>query len=492
MMGLARRSIESSIYNVVSHGLQIVILFFRSILLARLLLPETFGVYTFAQAIITTTLTFPVFGLGASYINRCPETEDPNAPAVYFTLISAFSLIWAIALILFGAFFLRGERRSVLWALAAITLLAQIAAPAETILSRQVRFGRLALLYLLTALLTSAASLWLAWRGAGVWSLVSVDLVSALILIVGLYLIRPVWQPRLVLVPHIVRYYLRLGSRTLLADLLVTALDRLDDLWTGRFLGDAALGFYSRAYTFANYPRRVLASPLNAVTLSSYAEVKHDRPRLSQAFSLANSLIIRAGFLFAGVLLLIAPEFTRWVLGAKWLPMLSAFRLMIAYTMLDPIRYTVGFLFTAAGRPELLVRVRLAQLAVLVLGLATLGPGFGIAGVALAATLMVVAGTVLSLWQARAFVDFGVLKLFAAPTIALAAGILIAYGGAGLRSAPASLISDVVNALVKALAFVLCYALIMLLLERREMAAVARLVQQALRRQPSAAAVRAE
>jgi len=488
-MSLAQRSIRSSLYNVVSHGLQIIVLFFRSILLARLLPPEAFGVYTFAQAIITTTLTFPVFGLGASYINHCPETDDPDAPAVYFTLISAFSLIWVIALVLFGAFFLRGERRSVLWALAAITFLAQLAAPAETILSRRVRFGRLALLYLLTALLTTATSLWLAWRGAGVWSLVSVDLVSALILIVGLYLIRPVWRPRLALVPHIVRYYLRLGSRTLLADLLVTALDRLDDLWTGRFLGDAALGFYSRAYTFANYPRRILASPLNAVTLSSYAEVKHDRPRLSQAFSLANSLIIRAGFLFAGALVLVAPEFTRWVLGAKWLPMLPAFRLMIAYTMLDPIRYTVGFLFTAVGQPELLVRMRLAQLAVLLLGLAVLGPRFGIAGVALAATLMVVAGTALSLWQARAFVDFRVLALFGVPAIALGAGMLAAYGIASLWCIPTSVAAGVA---IKLLVFVLCYACIVLLLERREVVALIRLVRQALRRGSPAEAVRAE
>ena len=137
-----------------------------------------------------------------------------------------------------------------------------------------------------------------------------------------------------------------------------------------------------RAYTFATYPRRLLAMPVNAVAGGAYAELKGDRPGLSRAFFSSNALLVRSGFLLGGLLVLVAPEFTRLALGERWLPMVPAFRLMAVFTLLDPIRVTVSSLFVAVGRPEQVVRVRLWQLAAMVVGLFALGSRWGITGVA--------------------------------------------------------------------------------------------------------------
>lgn len=463
-MSLGKRSVQSLTWNTGSHALQLIILFTRSVMLARLLSPEVFGIYAFAQAIIQTTKSLPAFGLGTAYVHRSPESQHVDALGVYFTLISSFTLIWAILLAAGAALLADHEQRWVFWILVATTFISTLTAPAYAVLVKRVSFRRHAILSLITTLLATLIALFLAWNGGGIWSLLSVDVVTAVVLVLGYYVIRPVWRPRLVWSLPIVRYFLKYGSRLTLAGVLSQATDRLDDIWTGYFLGDIALGFYSRAYTFANYPRKMLVSPVYGVASGIYAEVKNDRKRLSQVFFWINSLVIRGSFLLSGILLLISPEFVGLVLGEKWLPMLDAFRLMVVYAMLDPIRFTVGTMFSAIGQPEVVVRTQIIQLVVLAIGVSVLGPYYGIAGVAVSATSMVVIGACVLVWQARKYVDFSVLRLFGVPTISLVIGILAAYGSISISGLVGSYWQIAITKLV---VFVPVYVVIVASAERR-------------------------
>ena len=143
------------------------------------------------------------------------------------------------------------------------------------------------------------------------------------------------------------RYYIAFGGRTVAASILEWLLGRADDLWLQLYSTPQALGYYARGYTFATYPRRIVAAPINSVIGGTYAELKEDRLRLSQAFFRTNALLVRSGFLVAGLLALTAPEFIRIVLGTKWMPMLDVFRLMLVFTLIDPIQAATSSLFVA-------------------------------------------------------------------------------------------------------------------------------------------------
>jgi O-antigen/teichoic acid export membrane protein len=240
--------------------------------------------------------------------------------------------------------------------------------------------------------------------------------------------------------------------------------DRIDDLWTGFYLGATSLGFYSRAYTFATYPRQILAAPTNTVAAGTYAELKGKRRLLSQAFFRINALLVRTGFFLAGILVLIAPEFIRIVLGEKWMPMLTVFRLMLVFTLLDPIKITVGYLFVAMGKPEQLLRVQVIQLTVLVGGVYLLGPSLDIVGVALAVDAMLVVGIAILLQQARKFVNYSLLWLFGAPSVALSFSLLAAYS---VGKWPAIIDNDWWIASAKAGVFALVFAATLIFLEWR-------------------------
>jgi O-antigen/teichoic acid export membrane protein len=466
---LARRSVSSVGWNMAGGLAGLVVLFVRSVMLARLLPVETFGVYAGAGALVALTAVFASFGMTGAFLHRTAETEDEQqAAAVHFSVKLIFTLAWGAFMVLFALLYTGGDQRIALLVLTLTQVGDELTQTSRLVLMRRVIHRRLAVLGLLDSLLTTLVAVGLALLGATLWALLATDVVSMVLGIVGLLIWRPAWRLRLAWQPATVRYYLRFGSRNLTAQLLLVAQDRLDDLYTQRALGNEALGFYSRAYMFATYPRKILANPVNQVAGGTYAELKSDRARLSQAFFATNALLVRSGFALAGLLVLIAPEFIIILLGDKWLPMLQAFRLMLVFTMLDPLRVTVADLFVAVGQPERVVRVRALQLAVMIAGLLILGPRLGIAGVALAVDAMLVVGIAVLLRQARAFVDFSARRMFAAPMLALVLALLAGYALAQPLGPDAS---PWVSGGMKMAGFCLTYGAL-LLLERRFLAAV--------------------
>ena len=467
-MSLAQRAVAAVSWNLGTNLLKIFILLARAILLARLLPVETFGVYALATAIVTLSGILPQWGMGSAFLHRSPQTiDEDHAAAVHFTLRLALVAAWLAGLLALALWLAEGALRVALAALALVFAGLYLVDTPKAILVRRVEHRRLALLDLLTAAATTVVAVALAARGYGLWALLATDVVTLLLAVVAFYLWRPVWRPRLLWAADTVRYYLRFGRRAMTESALSEALDNLDDLWTGATLGTAALGLYSRAYTFATYPRRLLAMPVNAVAGGTYAELKGDRPRLSRAFFRTNALLVRSGFLLGGLLVLVAPEFTRLALGERWLPMVPAFRLMAVFTLLDPIRVTVSSLFVAVGRPEQVVRARLAQLAVMVVGLFALGPRWGITGVALVVDGVLLLGLGWLLGRARGHVDFSARRLFGAPAVALLAGTVAALGAAWLlcRAGPGVCGNDWLSGGVKGMAFVAVFTGLLLAFE---------------------------
>lgn len=473
-MSLAERSVTSAAWSIGTNALKVGVLLVRMIVLARLLPVETFGVYTFALSLVTLTGILPSFGMGGAYLHRAPETVDEDhAAAVHFSLKLVLTSVWAVALIAGSLMFTEPPLSFTLIALTVIYAGLHLTETPRFILTRRVDHKRMATIDLLATIVSSIVAVWLAWRGATIGALVSTDLIALFISVAGFYLWRPVWKPRLAWARATASYYFRFGSRNVLGIGLGAAIDDIDDLWTGANLGSVSLGFYSRAYAFATYPRRILAYPLNLVAGGTYAELKDDRLRLSQSFFRTSALLVRAGFLLGGGLALIAPELVLIALGDKWLPMVPAFQLMLIYTLLDPLRVTAGTLFVAVGHPEQLLASRLVQLAVLVAGLFILGPRYDIVGVAVAVDAMLVIGLVMLLYQARQYVTFSLTRLFAAPAVALSLGLMAAVLSSQVLC-PMLVGQDVCGAawtsgLTKGFVFASIYTAVLLVAEREEM-----------------------
>lgn len=465
-MSIARRSIESSSYTILSSGVQTGILFLRSILLARLLDPAVFGIYSFAFSFVLLTSPLPTFGMHTALIHHSEKSEGELPLRVHFSLSLLFNILWIMAVCVVGYILLPTENYWLIPILACSRGLINLSLTASASLTRQVLFRRIAALELIGILLASITAIVVAYQYQSVISLVLTDVIMAVVIFSGLYLVRPVWKIRLGWSKTIASYLIGFGKHGLASTLFSIGIDNVDDLWIGVYLGNISLGYYSRAHNFATFPRRIFSNPLNNVAAGTYAELKHDLPRLSQAFFRVNAFLVRIGFAAAGLLALIAPEFILILLGEKWLPMLQIFRWMLIYTMIDPIKVTIANLFTAIGFPEIVVKVRFIQLIVLIPLLYILGSIAGSSGIAISINLVLLVGIVIMLWQAQRFVHYSIKKLFFIPTIAM---VFALAGGVLLLSILPQNINMWISLIAKSLLFGGIYISILLLLEKENL-----------------------
>ena len=467
---LASRSISSVKWNAVSNSVNVVIGFVQSIVLARLLPIETFGVIAGAASIVIITSGLANFGMGSAFLYRCEETEDlEHTAAVHFTLQMVLNLIWTVLMVAGGFLFIQPSPdgfRTAYFVIMFSKTATNFAKTPHSILARQVQHRRLALVSIFDVVFTFIATSVLAILGQPLWSLLSMYIVTVAANFIMLYVWKPVWSPKLKWSASTVKFFLGFGGKQMISQWLRDALDRADELWTNIYLGSVPLGFYSKAYSFAQYPGNVLASPVQNVALGTYAEIANNRKRLSDAFHQTNSLLIRTGFFLGGLLALTAPEFITIFLGERWLPMLTAFRLMLPFTLLDPMKKTMGGLFVAVGKPEVIVKIRSVQLVIMVIGLFILGNLLNIEGVALAVDIMMVVGIVMVLTRAREYVDYSFRKLFSMPFVAVIASLSAGFTFDHFFSPG---LSAIVSGIIKVLGFSAIYLGVLALFDRREM-----------------------
>jgi O-antigen/teichoic acid export membrane protein len=442
---LAGAAVRGSMWSVASSTATILLGTVRAILLARLLLPEHFGMVALALFYIELATRARSLGLEDGFLHR--ERLDDGFLRTYFTGrlgldLAVFGLLAATAPLVERSYpALRGWA-AVFVVLVAASIVESLSQVQEIGMRRNLRFRNLAAVDLLASLVMTAVAPTLAWRGWGVWALVA-EQVSGLgtRFLLSWGPLRE-WRPRLGWDPEAARWFWRYGRPVWTSANLAYLLDRFGDVWIGTLLGRQTLGFFSRAYEFAQYPRKVVARPLTLVFNSVFARLQDARTPLSQAFYRAAHVVIRTGFLVAGCFALALPEFISVVIGSKWLPLLWTFRALLVYATLDPVLLLVRTLMVAVGETRELERVQLLRLLFFIPAVVLGGLLAGLSGVAVA-----IDGTVLiGLWgyyrPLRRRVDFALSRLVALPvaafTLAFGAGLWVELHAA---ASPAALLA---------------------------------------------------
>ena len=288
------------------------------------------------------------------------------------------------------------------------------------------------------------------------------------------------WAARPGLDRKTVHWFWEFGKPTWVAANLYVLTEHFDDFWVGTTLGSLPLGYYSRAFEFARYPRRVAAYPVASVFNPIFARLQNDRLRLSQAFYRAAYVIVRSGYFFAGAFALVIPEFIHLIIGDRWLPMESTFRLMLIYTLIDSVLVLATGVLFAVGRPGDVQRATTAQVLFFIPAVIVGALLWDINGVALAVDGMMLVGCVAIYPYLRRVADFSVWRLVVWPSIAtlaaLSVGLAVEWQGSEL---PVWQL-----AIAKMLGFSLVFGLLLLVAEHREMFAAARGVIELSRPQP--------
>jgi len=465
--GIARHTVKGSAYSVTSSAVTLGLGLARKILMLRWLLPEMVGVGSAALLLLDLATQIGTIGIHSAYVHR--KDTDENVRATYFTMNLGLTAVSLLVLALFLPLVTRfypnyPQLGLVVLAYMGIEVVKAFNMPQMTMMSKNLAFGQLAMVDVVSSVVMTMVGPTMAWMGFGVWSLVGENLSGVLTRGVMFWAIYRPWRPRLGWDRGIVRWFWEYGIKIWWSSNLTYVLNNFDELWTSSFLGPISLGFYANAYDFATYSRKVVANPILSVFFPTFAHLQADKLRLSRAFFRATSLMVRVGCLFSLIFILTAPEFIH-LLGEQWVPMQTTFQLMIVYTLFDPLSLAAQNLLAATGYPGSVLRIRIIQTIIFIPAVIILSFVGGIEGVALATDLMILVGAVLLFRETYRVTEYSSRALWFWPLASM-----VVTGGVvfGLTSFWASL-NLWAAFLLKLILIPMLYGLLLLLTEREQL-----------------------
>jgi lipopolysaccharide exporter len=383
--------------------------FARTLVLARLLSPHDFGVMGAVYLILGAIEALTGTGFETALVQRRHDVEQFYDSA--FTLQALRGIVLAVLLWLaapLAAAFFRGPILvPVLRAAALVLVLRGLANPAKARLMRELRYRALFWWTFPEVVIGLGVAIGLGVILRTVWALV-------IALIAG--------QAVATVVSHLMaRRRLRLAldwarlreiahySKWVLATGIVSFLSlQGDNGFVAKALGIAALGFYQVAFRIAELPVTGFTQAVSQVALPALSALQDERERLASWYFAAQRVVLLVHGTFAAVVALFAAPLTRALLGARWLPMVPALKILAVAMLLRSVAALAGTLFNALGEPRFAYRLQAWRFAILA---ATIYPLTrllgGLEGVAGAVLLSVLGATVLCIQTVRATLGRG-------------------------------------------------------------------------------------
>lgn len=393
--GLRRHSARSGVINLGNQAARFLLRMAGTVVLARLLAPADFGVVTMVGSLVGFVALLREFGLSMAIVQR-PNLGPRELNAVFWVNL-LLGLAVSLVLLALGpavaAFYGRPETREITWAFAAMGLVGSLGTQHYALLQREMRFGAIAARDLLASVIALAAGIASAAAGLGFWALVVMEAAGTLAGTAFLWW-RSEWRPGWPKGAPGLGPLLRFGGALTVSNLLTYANHNLDNILLGRFLGDAAVGFYSRAQALLNRPLEQVLPPVMSVALPMLSRLVADPLRFRRATLQLIELACFGGCFISLVLIPCADWVVRLLLGPQWAEAIPVFRVLCVFGLLEPVAWLLGLILVAHGQPGAMARWRAVTFVAVAAAFAA-GLPWGVLGVAAGYTL---SGVVTRVW----------------------------------------------------------------------------------------------
>lgn len=354
--------------------------FLVSVVLARLLMPEEFGLIGMISVFVALGTTLVDSGLTSSLI-RTPDSYQRDFSTVFFMNLLGSVLIYGILYLsapLIAMFF----NQEILIPITRIYCLSFIigafSAVQNTILTIKMDFKTQMTITIPSLVVGSIVGLVMAFKGYGVWSLVYMNLTQSFLSSVQLW-IRAKWRPSLVFDFERLKYHFNFGYKMTLAGILDTFYKNIYQIIIGRYFSAVQLGYYSRAESLKQLPVKNISTALNKVTYPMFSRIQNDDVKLK---SLYKRLMQQVLFWIAPTMVVsavLAEPLFRFLLTDKWLPAVPYFQILCYVGIMYPLHsYNLNIL-KVKGRSDLFLKLEIIKKVMITISLFVAVP-FGIMG----------------------------------------------------------------------------------------------------------------
>jgi PST family polysaccharide transporter len=432
--GLGRASARGGMILVAGRGVNALVQFASTILLARLLSPHEFGIVAMVTALVLFAPILVDLGTTDASTQKATISHEEISSLFWLnvTIGAAVTALFAACSPLIAAFYGEPALVSISLTLSLAFVMTAISIQHYALMRRAMEFRRIAAIDLSANTISSIACVVLALRGWGYWALVAKPILQLALTACGAWLSCP-WLPG--------RPRLTSGTRELVGFGLgvtgFTVMDTIsrsaDRIALGFFNGPGSLGYFQNAFLLYFNVLNIVTEPMHNIGVSSLTRLRDNVHELKRAWFAALSLTT---FLCApafAVLAVTGQDFAIILLGEKWAPVGTLLCVFAIRGIANSVERTMGWLHVVAGRSDRWMRWGMFSAACQLVALMA-GLPFGAMGVAIAYTVAMFCLTVPALAYSGQPFGIGVKDVLSATApqmlsaiIAVVIGLLIRH-----------------------------------------------------------------
>lgn len=326
---LKQKAVSGIFWTIAQRFSSIFIQFLSGIVLARLLSPDDYGCIGMLAIFMLLASTFTDGGFGSALIQKKNPTQEDYSTIFYWNV--AISVVIYLILFVSAPLIASFYRIELLCPVLRIQGLVVIVNAFQVVqiarLNKLFQFKKISIVTLLSSIVSLVTTIILAYRGFGVWSLVTQHLLMAMIP-TFIYWTTNKWKPILTFSKKSFEELFSFGIFMFLTTLLSTFVNNVQGLLIGKLYSPSTMGYYSKAQSTEKLAATSLSQVISQVSYPLYAELQDDKERL---VGVIKKLTISTAFMtFPLMLLLVLVAKPVFVLlySEKWIPAVPFFQIL--------------------------------------------------------------------------------------------------------------------------------------------------------------------
>lgn len=343
---------------IMNQGVQ----FFIQIILARLLLPEDFGVIGMITIFISLANSLIDSGFSNALIREKKVTQEEYSTVFYFNFITAI-VIYVVLFItspLISSFFNEYKLIAILRIISLTIIVNSFGLIQKTMLSRNIDFKTQTKISVTASLVSGLIGVFAAVMGLGVWSLVIRTLFMSIIQSILLCLHNK-WIPSFVFDKNAFKRLFGFGWKLMISGLVNTLYDNLYYLIIGRGFSASELGYYTNATKLRDTVSQSITTSIQKVSYPVLSNISDVNEKLKYGYK---KIIKNAAFIIFPVMIglsSIGNVFIPILLGENWISSIVYFQILCLAGMLYPIHAINLNVLQVKGRSDLFLKVEIIK-----------------------------------------------------------------------------------------------------------------------------------
>ncbi len=377
-MSLKQKTITGTIWSFIDSFANQGIQFIVGIILARILTPEEFGLIGMLTIFIAVSQSFIDSGFTNALIRKQNCSQTDYSTVFYFNFI--ISVFFYFILFFFSGaisrFFDEPQLKLLLQILGIGLILNALGIIQRTILTKKIDFKLQTRVSFVASTISGLISIYMAYNGYGVWSLVVLTLSRFGFSTILLWIWNN-WRPSLTFSTQSFKELFSFGNKLLISGLIDTAYNNIYYVVIGKYFAAQQLGYYIRANQFQALPSQQLTAVFGRVSYPILSTIQDDISKLKSAYQ---KLIKTTMFITFVLMLGMAASAESMILvliGEQWLPSIIYLQLLCFVGIFYPISALNLNMLKVQGRSDLFLRLEIIK-KILAIPVIAIGILFGI------------------------------------------------------------------------------------------------------------------